>query len=381
MKTDADAVRAASPRLPRWDADAAVAVTTTKRRDAWLRERQLGIGGSDAAAILGLDPYRSPLEVYADKVTEVEVEDPKKIADHLALGTAFESAILDRYEVKRDATVTARGVLLQSRRHAFMRDTLDGSQVIPSRELAGVAQCKTTGRPWDYKDDRPPQHVLVQVQHEMFVTGLAWSAVVICEFPSRRVRWIDVEAHGEFQAMLVELEAEFWARVQRREPPDIDGSASSARALHRLFPEDHGEVVRLLGAEHVSRQYAALKGAIAKAEGRCKEIANWVRGSLGTAKMGVLEDGSRWTLPTVAAHTFHCEACGAVTGERAGHRPLQYRPPYKSELKNAFTVHLAGRDVDLRTPEIGCGFDEAFALLGYEPEPRNEEQEADDAEG
>lgn len=43
-------------------------------REDWLRERRTGIGGSDAGAICGLNPYSSPMDVYLDKTSE-EVSD------------------------------------------------------------------------------------------------------------------------------------------------------------------------------------------------------------------------------------------------------------------------------------------------------------------
>ena len=37
-------------------------------RDEWLEDRRKSIGGSDAAAVIGLNRYRTPMEVYADKL-------------------------------------------------------------------------------------------------------------------------------------------------------------------------------------------------------------------------------------------------------------------------------------------------------------------------
>ena len=46
-------------------------------RAEWLEERRKGIGGSDAAAVAGLNPWRSAAAVYLDKVGEVEPENKK----------------------------------------------------------------------------------------------------------------------------------------------------------------------------------------------------------------------------------------------------------------------------------------------------------------
>ena len=36
--------------------------TAEMERDAWLQERTKGIGGSDVATVLGLNPYKTPLD-------------------------------------------------------------------------------------------------------------------------------------------------------------------------------------------------------------------------------------------------------------------------------------------------------------------------------
>ena len=42
--------------------------------EEWLAYRKKGIGGSDAGAVCGLNPYESPMQIYADKISE-NVED------------------------------------------------------------------------------------------------------------------------------------------------------------------------------------------------------------------------------------------------------------------------------------------------------------------
>jgi len=44
-------------------------------RMEWLKLRKKGIGGSDAAAVCGLNPYSSPMKVFIDKTNEDVVEE------------------------------------------------------------------------------------------------------------------------------------------------------------------------------------------------------------------------------------------------------------------------------------------------------------------
>lgn len=48
---------------------------TSAERLEWLKNRQTGIGGSDVAAILGLSKWKTPLDVYNDKIAENPVEE------------------------------------------------------------------------------------------------------------------------------------------------------------------------------------------------------------------------------------------------------------------------------------------------------------------
>ena len=47
-------------------------------REQWLRIRKSGIGGSDAGAVCGLNPYSGPMDVYRDKTTD-EIDDIPKL--------------------------------------------------------------------------------------------------------------------------------------------------------------------------------------------------------------------------------------------------------------------------------------------------------------
>lgn len=63
-------------------------------RAAWLAERRKGVGGSDVAAILGLDPYKTPYQVWRDKLGLDADEDA---GDAARRGKFLEDAVLARY--------------------------------------------------------------------------------------------------------------------------------------------------------------------------------------------------------------------------------------------------------------------------------------------
>ena len=61
-------------------------------RTEWLHLRKTGLGGSDAGAVCGLNPYSSPLQVFYDKtseeVQEKDSESMRQGRDRMQFGTA-----------------------------------------------------------------------------------------------------------------------------------------------------------------------------------------------------------------------------------------------------------------------------------------------------
>lgn len=61
----------------------------------WLKYRKMGIGGSEAGAVCGLNPYKTAMEVYQDKISEEAMEEPEK--DSIILGRELEDYIARRF--------------------------------------------------------------------------------------------------------------------------------------------------------------------------------------------------------------------------------------------------------------------------------------------
>lgn len=70
-------------------------ISTLKMEQAeWLRYRKKGIGGSDAGAVCGLNPYRSAMDVYLDKISA----DTEEIDNEaMRQGREFEDYIARRF--------------------------------------------------------------------------------------------------------------------------------------------------------------------------------------------------------------------------------------------------------------------------------------------
>lgn len=185
---------------------------TPEQRQAWLAERRTGIGGSDAAAAVGLSKWTTRLELFLDKRGELE----KAESEPMLWGNLLEPVIRQRYCDVTGRTVVIPPGIIRHPKVQFALMTPDGIA-----DESRVLQVKTarTAEGWGEPGSAEiPQDYLLQVNHEMFVTGLEVADVAVLVGGSD-FRIYVVEADTELQTMLIEQERQFWAMVQTNEPP------------------------------------------------------------------------------------------------------------------------------------------------------------------
>lgn len=298
-------------------------------REQWLAARRQGLGGSEVAAILNMNPYKSALELYAEKVGAMPANDTE---NEVALwGNVFELPILREYARRSKRHVVPCGELLRRRDRPWHQVTPDGVQLTGAPEWAdgpGIAEVKLTA--FDWRDEVAP-YVSVQLQHQLSVTGAAWNTLVVLPVPERRLWWLDVAPHREFQALLAEKVDAFWTRVLERRPPDADGSASARRALFALEPDLVDECVALdESAEAIADELDEINRTLKALEDRKSLIANRVLQTLGEYKVALLPDTGRYfnSWRTEASESA-CPNCSTVHTTRKGFRACRLMPPRK----------------------------------------------------
>jgi len=262
-------------------------------RAAWLRWRQKGLGGSDAAAIVGLDPFRSAMMVWLEKTGMLPVDHAAE-DEPMRWGRRFESVIVEEFEQRTDLRVGAQqlGAVHPERPH--LRATLDGFVYEGQAEEAaplGIYEAKTASRrAWDWLAG-VPDHVQVQVQHNLAVTGLghAWVATLLLS-PVPRLVIRELERDDAAIDVLVQLEDAFWQRVLEQRPPAADSGEATAEALRRAFSDPvAGQSVELTaeGLELV-RQRSRAKAEETAAAARRQGAENALMAMLGGAEIGLV---------------------------------------------------------------------------------------------
>lgn len=144
------------------------------RREEWLRLRKAGIGGSDAAAVCGLNPYSSPMKVFIDKMTdEITGEDNEAMRQ----GRDLEDYVAQRFTEATGMKVRRSNYMYRSIAHPFMFADVDRLIVGCDADL----ECKTASayNADKWADDNIPIHYYIQCQYYMAVTGKkAWYIAV-----------------------------------------------------------------------------------------------------------------------------------------------------------------------------------------------------------
>lgn len=179
----------------------------------WRADRRTGIGGSDAAAIVGRSPWKTRLQVYLDKIGEFESVE----TEAMRRGKMLEQPVRQMYADSTGRSIVTPAEILRNPRYPFALANLDG---IASSEI--VLECKTavSRQGWgNAGSDEIPEVYFFQVQHYLMVTELRRADVAVL-FGDFVFAIYTVMADADFHALLAEREEAFWRTVQSGIPPE-----------------------------------------------------------------------------------------------------------------------------------------------------------------
>lgn len=220
--------------------------TQTLTRDDWLTVRKGGIGSSDAAAAIGLNPYKSPLELWMEKTgrqAALPAIDPNDESSPMYWGTLLEPIVAAHYTKRTGNRVRRINAVLQHPTLPWMLANID-REVIGNPDVH-LLECKTAGingaRLWK---DGVPEYVQLQVMHQLAVTGKPAADVAVL-IGGQDLQVHRIQRDETMIGQLTALERQFWVYVETDKPPPADGSDSANLALRCLFPHDNGQTLDL----------------------------------------------------------------------------------------------------------------------------------------
>lgn len=259
-------------------------------RPRWLAARRTGIGGSDIASILGANPWKGALAVWADKTGKVEDHEAGEAA---LWGSKIEPLILEHFGQVTGRKVQRAQKLLRSRKWPFLLATLDGEQWDAARgDAIGCIEIKVTSLE-DRWEDGPPQYVVAQIQQQLAVTDREWTSVAAL-FNGRTFWHQDFGRDEQMISEIVERGAEFWGRVELEEAPEA--TAGDKNTLAALYPKAQEGLVVELGADFVSldEEIQKLKGAKKEIDLALSAAENKLRQAIGEAAVAKLPNGFQY---------------------------------------------------------------------------------------
>lgn len=272
--------------------------TNDLSRDEWLVVRKNGIGSSDAAAAVGLNPYKSQLELWMEKTGRdggVPKADPHDEESPMYWGNILEPIVAAHYARRTGNRVRKINAVLQhpDPDKAWMLANID-REIIGATDVQ-ILECKTAGingaRLWK---EGVPEYVQLQVHHQLAVTGKAAADVAVL-IGGQHLEIHRIDRDEAMIARLIELERQFWRYVERDVPPPADGSESADLALRYLYPQDSGAVLDFKAERNLSACFADLvsvRQTIAEHQKLEAQLKQTIQQAMGEASRADFETGS-----------------------------------------------------------------------------------------
>lgn len=244
-------------------------------------DRTQGIGGSDAAAVMGLSPWRSRLDVFLEKTHHPHWR-PQQVTEAMYWGTLLEDLIANEYagdagmDIAHDRDDTQPGMgVVKTRWHPngvqfghIDRWAFDKAD--PDAQNAGILEVKTSSDPDEWVDG-VPIYYRVQVQQYMAIVGVEWADVaVLLGSGEPRFRIYREEADPALQMDIEAAVLEFWEQEVKTNTyagdiePILRYPAHDESPLLVADEELDGLALRLLALRAEEGDHAAQDAALVK---------------------------------------------------------------------------------------------------------------------
>lgn len=278
--------------------------------------RASGLGGSDISVVAGLNPFKSPYELWLEKrgqLPEVIAADQREREMRLLFGHLFEEPVAQGYCIlrskreKQEIKVARKHETLRHPKNSWAMAHIDRRVVGERRGL----ECKNVG-PWAWREswgpdgsDQVPDYMLLQCQWYIAVTGYElWDLAALHGGNDLRIYTIPRD-QGIIDS-LISMGEEFWEHVESGTTPEITwASPATTELFKRLYPGSDGSM-REASAElfkwHEVRQEAIQR------RGYYDEVAegatNHLKLEMGNASKLMFADGSGYTRKLITRKAY-----------------------------------------------------------------------------
>lgn len=314
----------------------------TANKEEWKALRAKYIGGSDAASVVGLNPFSSPYALWAEKTGKTPPFEGNLATD---VGTYLEDFIAKKFEKESGKKVRRVNKSILNDKYPWAIANID-------REIVGEEsglECKSTSElnTSKFRGGEYPTNYYCQCVHYLATTEKTrWFLAVLIGNKQFKIylltriendikpEWCESSVYisDEEIAALMNAEKGFMENnVKKDIPPAPDGSDSTSKTISILYPESNGETVNLFGYEADLKSYMTYCSLIKDMERQRDEVANRVKAFLGEAGRGESND-YKVTFTTSSRSTFDSKRFASE------HPDIDLSEYYKNSTYRAFKV-------------------------------------------
>lgn len=249
--------------------------------DEWLALRKGYIGGSDAAAVMGLNPYASPYSLWAEKTGRTE-----GFAGNLTteVGSYLEEFVARLFERETGKKVRRYNKMIVNDEYPWACADVD-RVVVGEDAILEIKTTNSLGKIKKLKKGEIPEQFYCQMTHYLAVTGKkkCYLAVLI---ECREFRWFELERDEDEIRALMEEERSLWKLVESNTPPAAIGIEADNDTLETIYPEATGGSVDLAGYQGMLDMYSHLTEQIDGLNKDREAIAQQIKQFMGDAEQG-----------------------------------------------------------------------------------------------
>ena len=248
-------------------------------RETWLKLRKQYIGGSDAAAVIGLNEWQSPYALWCEKRGITPEFEGNLRTD---VGTYLEDFVAKRFAQETGKKVRRNNFSMVNDAYPWAiadidRD-IDGEDALLECKVVNELQLK------HYDDGDYPPRFYCQVQHYLAVTGKQMGYLAVLIGTGRDFKWFAIERTEDEISALMEAEQRFCGYLESGEEPPA--SSADVDSIELAHPSSNGQAIELFGTQSIMAEYLGLKSRIASLEKEADEIAAALKQDMGDAEKG-----------------------------------------------------------------------------------------------
>ena len=258
--------------------------------EEWLSLRERGLGGSDAATCVNMNPYSGLLTLYASKTG---MSKPKEDNEAMRLGRDLEQYVATRFMEETGKKVINDNWFYVDDDYDFLIANIDRRVV---GESAGL-ECKTMGsfNGYNFEAGEVPSHYYCQCQHYCSVLGLdrMYLAILVLQ---RGLFIVPIERNDDFIKSLREAETAFWTQyIEQQKMPEPDGE-SDFDTLKELYPKEvPSSEITVAGLDRMVTDYKSVKSIADDYAKQAESIKARICQKLGRNEVGIgVQYGVSW---------------------------------------------------------------------------------------